>query len=188
MYQGKLVRLRKLNPSDAPTILPHWNVYDLDRYLPISLPMNNEDMVRYIESMDEAFENNSMLTFGIETLEDSLLIGIISLGSISWISRFGEIGHFAIFDLERRGRGYGADALRVLLNMAFSVLELHSVYLWVEAFNKGAISFYENIGFKSQGRLRELGCRDGERYDIIIMDILRTEFLEKYDLPLNDSL
>jgi RimJ/RimL family protein N-acetyltransferase len=188
MYQGKVVRLRKLNPSDAPIILPHWNVYDLDRYLPISRPMSNEDMVRYIESINEAFENNSMLTFGIETLEDGQLIGIISLGSISWISRFGEIGHFAVFDLEHRGKGYGADALRVLLNMAFSVLELHSVYLWVEAFNKGAISFYESIGFKSQGKLRELGCRDGERHDVIIMDLLRTEFLEKYDPPLNDRL
>ncbi|MFW9888341.1 MAG: GNAT family N-acetyltransferase [Candidatus Thorarchaeota archaeon] len=182
------MRLRKLNPSDAPTILPHWNVYDLDKYLPISLPMSNDDMVRYIESVNEAFENNSMLTFGIETLEDNQLIGIISLANISWISRFGEIGHFAIFDLDRRGKGYGADALRVLLNMAFSVLELHSVYLWVEAFNNRAIRFYEKIGFKSQGRLRELGCRDGKRHDVVIMDILGTDFLGKYDLPRSGSL
>lgn len=182
------MRLRRLNPDDAPTILPHWNVYELDRYLPISLPMTNEDMIRYIENVNEAFENSSMLTFGIETLEDGQLIGIISLGSISWISRFGEIGHFAIFDLERRGRGYGADALRVLLNVAFSVLELHSVYLWVEAFNNRAIRFYEKIGFKSQGKLREMGCRDGERHDVVIMDILKTDFLGKYGLPLNEGL
>ncbi len=182
------MRLRRLNPDDAPIILPHWNVYDLDRYLPVSLPMTNEDMVRYIESVNEAFENNSMLTFAIETLEERQLIGIISLSGISWISRFGEVGHFAIFDLEHRGKGYGADALRVLLNMAFSVLELHSVYLWVEAFNNGAISFYERIGFKSQGKLRELGCCDGERHDVIIMDILRTEFLGKYNLLMKENL
>jgi len=161
MYQGKLVRLRKLNSDDASIILPHWKVYELDRYLPTPLPTSNEDMVRYIENVNDAFANNSMLTFGIETLKGNQLIGIISLVGISWINRFGEVGHFAIFDLEYRGKGYGADALRILLNTAFSVLDLHSVYLWVDEFNKMGVSFYERIGFKSQGRLHELGCRDG---------------------------
>ncbi|MFX1273374.1 MAG: GNAT family N-acetyltransferase, partial [Promethearchaeota archaeon] len=65
---------------------------------------------------------------------------------------------------------------------------LHSVYLWVEAFNNRAIRFYEKIGFKSQGRLREMGCRDGERHDVVIMDILKTDFLGKYGIPLNEGL
>jgi len=143
MYQGKLVRLRKLNSDDASIILPHWKVYELDRYLPTPLPTSNEDMVRYIENVNDAFANNSMLTFGIETLKGNQLIGIISLVGTSWINRFGEVGHFAIFDLEYRGKGYGADALRVLLNTAFSASATEIPCFF--AYSCGIFSFHKTL-------------------------------------------
>ncbi|MFW9817755.1 MAG: GNAT family N-acetyltransferase, partial [Candidatus Thorarchaeota archaeon] len=79
-------------------------------------------------------------------------------------------------------KGYGSDAMTVLLDMAFSVLNLHSVYLWVAGFNERAIRFYEKIGFVNTGKLREMAYRNGQRYDVVTMDILRSEFLEKYGI------
>ncbi|MGY5859805.1 MAG: GNAT family protein [Candidatus Thorarchaeota archaeon] len=60
------------------------------------------------------------------------------------------------------------------------VLNLYNVYLYVAGFNDRAISFYEKIGFSKQGKIREMAYRNGTRYDVIIMDILRPEFEEKY--------
>ncbi|MFW9846141.1 MAG: GNAT family N-acetyltransferase [Candidatus Thorarchaeota archaeon] len=180
MYEGERVRLRRLEPDDASEILKYWNQYELRQYLPTPLPTSQEDMRMYVDSVNELFTKRSKFTFGIETKEDSTLIGIIDLANISWMSRNGEISVFAVFHPDYRGKGYGKDALVVLLDIGFSVLDMHTVYLWVASFNERAIGFYERVGFRSQGRLRELAFRDGRHYDVVIMDILQLEFREKY--------
>jgi RimJ/RimL family protein N-acetyltransferase len=180
MYEGKLVRLRRLETKDADSFFPHWNNYKLRQYLPTPLPTSHDDMVRYIDSVNENFANRKGFTFGIETLDTNKLVGIVNLVNVSWISHNGEVGLLAIFDPAGWGKGYGSDAMRVLLDMAFSVLNLHSVYLWVAGFNERAIKFYEKIGFANTGKLREMAYRNGERHDVVTMDILRSEFVEKY--------
>ena len=180
MYEGERVRLRRLELEDADAILEYWNQYELRQYLPTPLPTSSDDMLQYIKSVNEAFSKRSKFTFGVETKEEDALIGIIDLGNISWLSRNGEISIFALFHPDYRGKGYGKEAMVVLLDVAFSVLNLHTVYLWVASFNERAIGFYERVGFKTQGKLRELAFRDGQHHDVIIMDILKSEFLEKY--------
>ena len=180
MYEGERVRLRRLESDDSPKILKYWNQYELRQYLPTPLPTSQDDMRRYIDSANDLFTKKSKFTFGIETKDDLTLIGIIDLANISWMSQNGEIGIFAVFHPDYRGKGLGKDALVVLLDVAFSILNMHSVYLWVASFNERAIGFYEKIGFKTQGKLREMAFRDGQRHDVVIMDILKSEFLGKY--------
>ncbi|MFW9806589.1 MAG: GNAT family N-acetyltransferase [Candidatus Thorarchaeota archaeon] len=182
MYQGDLVRLRRLEDNDVPSFFPHWNNYRLRQYLPTPLPSSTEDMKEYIQSANESFSKRTGFTFGIETLEGNKLVGIVNLVNVSWISHNAEIGVLAIFDPDSWGKGFGSDALKVLLDMAFSVLNLHSVYLWVVGFNERAIKFYEKIGFVNTGKLREMAYRNGTRYDVITMDILRSEFVERYGI------
>lgn len=180
MYQGKLVRLRRLEVDDIPSFFPHWNNYKLRQYLPTPLPSSPDDMIEYIQSANESFAKRKGFTFGIETLDNSKLVGIVNLVNISWISHNAEVGVLAIFDPEGWGSGYGSDAMIVLLDMAFSVLNLHSVYLWVAGFNERAIKFYKRIGFVNTGKLRGMAYRNGNRYDVVTMDILRPEFVERY--------
>ncbi len=182
MYHGTYVRLRRLAPDDAASILPFWNNYELRQYLPSPLPSTHNDLLSMIESANDAFAQRTKFLFGIETLETGMLIGIISLSNISWISRNAEIGMFAIFNTEQTGKGHGADALVTALDTAFSVLDLHSVYLWVETFNERAIKLYRKTGFHDCGTLRELAFRNGERCDILVMDLLKREFVEKHGI------
>ena len=171
-----------MDSSDVPAFFPHWNNYRLRQYLPTPLPSSPDDMKEYIQLANESFSKRKGFTFGIETLDTKTLVGIVNLVNVSWISHNAEVGTLAIFDAEGWGKGYGSDAMRVLLDMAFSVLNLHSVYLWVAGFNKRAIKFYERIGFVNTGKIREMAYRNGKRYDVVTMDILRSEFVEKYGI------
>lgn len=182
MYKGELVRLRRLENNDADSFFPHWNNYQLRQYLPTPLPTSHADMTKYIESANESFANRKGFTFGIETLGTNKLVGIVNLVNVSWIGHNAEIGILAIFDPDGWGKGYGSDAMVVLLDMAFSVLNLHSVYLWVAGFNERAIKFYEKLGFVNTGKIREMAYRNGKRFDVITMDILRSEFTTKYGI------
>ncbi|MHA1907893.1 MAG: GNAT family N-acetyltransferase [Candidatus Thorarchaeota archaeon] len=189
MYEGKKTRLRRLVVADVNNLMKNWNKYELRQYLATPLPSTEQDMTSFINSANEAFSKKSKLTFGIESIETGSLVGIIDLANISWISGNGEITIFAIMNQEDRGKGYALDSMLLLLDVAFNVINLHSVYLWVVEFNNRAIDFYTKIGFKKGGALRELAFRNGQRYDVVIMDILKPEFVEKYGtLPKKDVL
>jgi len=68
----------------------------------------------------------------------------------------------------------------VLLGVGFHILGLNSIYLDTMEDNERAIQIYEKIGFKRVGLLRETEYMDGAHKGLLIMDILRKEFIEKY--------
>jgi len=75
-----------------------------------------------------------------------------------------------------RGRGYGTEAIGLVLGLAFDGYGLHRVGLDVLAINPRAQALYEGVGFRVEGRLRE-AYRDGDRWcDAVVMGILEDEF------------
>lgn len=75
-----------------------------------------------------------------------------------------------------RNRGLGSEALRLLVDYAFTHLPLHRIELEVFAFNPRAQRVYGKAGFVVEGRRREALLYDGEPVDAIIMGLLRSEW------------
>ena len=117
--------------------------------------------------------------FSIVTLENDKLIGNISLEDIDYVMRTGTLGIF-IGDIEARSKGYGTEAIRLILDFGFHYLNLHNIKLNVFEFNKRAIACYNRCGFKECGRRRESYFLNGKYYYTVIMDILSTEFTNSY--------
>ncbi|TFH72962.1 GNAT family N-acetyltransferase [Cellulomonas sp. HD19AZ1] len=75
-----------------------------------------------------------------------------------------------------RGRGYGTEAIELVLEFAFEGLGLHRVELEALSINTRAVSLYENIGFRFEGRRRD-AYRDGEGWcDAVVMSMLEDEY------------
>ena len=81
-----------------------------------------------------------------------------------------------IGDKQYWNRGYGSDAMRVLLRLAFDKLNLHRIWLHVYDYNPRAIASYEKCGFKREGVLREQRFYGGKHHDIVVMGILEDEY------------
>ena len=75
-----------------------------------------------------------------------------------------------------RDRGLGTEAMRLLLDYAFTHLPLHRIELEVYAFNPRAQRVYEKVGFLVEGTRREALEFDGERVDAITMGLLRSDY------------
>ncbi len=103
------------------------------------------------------------------------LIGEIDLSGINWASGESIVG-IGIGDRNDWGKGYGTDAMRVILRFAFEELNLHRVFLNTFEYNPRALRAYEKCGFKHEGRVRGMLNRDGKRWDVIYMGILREEW------------
>jgi len=84
---------------------------------------------------------------------------------------------------EGRDRGLGSAATGLLLDYAFTSLDLFRVELEVYEFNPRALRVYERAGFVLEGRRRSAFVFDGHRIDALMMGVLRPEWLARQDDP-----
>ena len=104
-------------------------------------------------------------------------IGCCGINDINYTHRTCEI-YIYIGDLSERGKGYGKEAIRLLMQFIFGSLNMNSIMLRVFSFNKRAISLYRKVGFREIGRRRSGYYLGGKYYDIVFMDLLKTEYSE----------
>ncbi|MGQ4832622.1 MAG: GNAT family N-acetyltransferase [Candidatus Asgardarchaeia archaeon] len=175
---GNKVILRALEDEDAYTLAQYVNDLEVIRYLSIYRPHSTRDELEFIETARNNMKRNLQFTFGIVDKESKKLIGVISLNKVNWVSRTSELG-IAIWNKAYWGRGYGTEALTLILDYGFNFLNLHKIWLRVFDFNKRAIRAYEKVGFVKEGVLRKHVFKEGRYADLIIMGILRDEFLSK---------
>ena len=126
-------------------------------------------------SAKKALEGLTGHRFAMVLLDGDICIGHISLHDINHLNRHAFIGIF-IGEEEHRGKGYGTEAIRLVLEYGFKTMNLHSILLSVVADNAAAIACYKNVGFRESGRWREYKFMDGKYIDVIYMDILEREF------------
>ncbi len=81
-------------------------------------------------------------------------------------------------------KGFGQDALRLLLDYGFNVCNLNSIELWVNEDNTRAVRCYEKLGFRAVGRRREARIHGALKQDVLLMDLLASEFESTVVLPM----
>lgn len=176
LFRGELVRLVAPSERDAP-VLARWSE-DADYLRAV-----DSDYARPLSAEEAALRLNpedsdpNKVEFHLRTLADDRLIGFVALHSIEWNNGAGLLA-VGIGEPEYRGKGYGTDALQLLLRYAFDELNLYRVGLDVIATNTRAIRAYEKLGFQREGLMRGAVLRDGLRIDRVFMGILRDDWLE----------
>lgn len=173
LFKGKLVNLIPMDLEKDLEAIEKWE--DDSEYKRL---LDDMPAAMYSASISkEWFENNngSGANFMIHTVKDDKVIGFIDLDGFDWSARNGWVG-IGIGDADFRGKGYGTEAMQLVLHYAFCALNLHRVNLNVFAFNKRAIRSYEKAGFRYEGTLRESLYKEDQRWDMIEMGILKSEW------------
>ncbi len=130
-----------------------------------------------VESEKEHLEEHirDEANFVIVNLTNEEIIGTIGLLNINHLQRTAVLGIF-IGDKTSRNKGYGTEAIKLLLDYGFNYLNLNNIKLDLMEFNERALACYKKCGFKEYGRRRKCNFINGKYYDTIEMDILRDEF------------
>ncbi len=74
------------------------------------------------------------------------------------------------------GKGYGTEAIKMVLDYAFNEMEMHRIWLMVMESNVRAVRAYEKCGFKVEGRLRDSVRTSSGWESDVIMSILEDEY------------
>ena len=113
--------------------------------------------------------------YGIVDLATDELIGTCGFSFLNHFDRTAELGIF-IGNKNYLHKGYGTEAVRLLLDYGYQYLNLHNVMLRVMDFNTNALEVYKKIGFKEIGVRRQCEPRNQQMIDVIYMDILPSDF------------
>ena len=171
---GDRIYFSPRNIEDAETCVKWLNDFEVTDYT------GRSPMIMDIEGEKEYLANkkNNSVVFVIVKLKNDEMIGTIGFDKIDYINKVGTLG-IMIGEKENREKGYGTEAINLLLDYGFNYLNLNSVNLDVMEFNGRGIACYKKCGFKEMGRKRKNIFVNGKYYDKLFMDILKEEFDER---------
>ncbi|MCB8983947.1 MAG: GNAT family N-acetyltransferase [Ardenticatenaceae bacterium] len=174
MLKGEKVTLRALEREDLPRLWAFNNDLAVELAGGGDPPMP-QSLARLQAEFDKkaAEGGRDGADFAIEA--DGTLIGICALFSFDTLAQACELG-IAIGDQAYWGRGYGREAVHLLLDYAFRLRNMRRVYLRVHGRNQRAIHAYTACGFVTEGRLRDHVWSDGAYDDLLLMGVLRDEW------------
>lgn len=177
MIIGKRVTLRAIERDDLPRLLAFNNDIDVelagggDPPWPQSFARIAADYDRDTSAGGRDGSKDGV-HFGIDA--GGTFIGIIVLFNVDPVGRTAELG-ISIGDKSYWGQGYGREAIGLLVDYAFRMLNLRRVFLRVHGRNERAIRAYRASGFVEEGRLRQHVWSNGAYDDLVLMGVLRDE-------------
>jgi RimJ/RimL family protein N-acetyltransferase len=179
MLKGKHVILRAIEREDLPLLAAYNNDLEVELAGGGDPPMP-QSLGRLQAEFDEKASKGGRdgTSFAIEA--DGKFIGQCGLFDFQHLAQTCELG-ITLGDKDYWGRGYGREAITLLLDYAFRYQNIRRVILRVNGRNERAIKAYQAAGFIEEGRLRQHVWSNGRYDDLVLMGILRDESVQGRD-------
>jgi RimJ/RimL family protein N-acetyltransferase len=184
LFEGQAIRFGPIDHEKDPAIESKWThdsdfmrMMEIAPARPISPAMVKKQYEKIEKQMDE---DKNQFYFAIRAREDDRLIGKASVQWIEWANGNGFL-RLGIGAAEDRGKGYGTQALRMLLRFAFAEINLFRVTALVPEYNTAAIALLKKFGFVEEVRRRQSLERDNQRWDLLVFGLLSEDWRNHAD-------
>ncbi|PYE50845.1 GNAT family N-acetyltransferase [Paenibacillus barcinonensis] len=176
LMETKRIYLRPFETTDVEAYYPSLFDAELRRLTGTQRSFTLAQVERYVES---AAQDDSRLMLLIALQGTHEIIGEVVLMDIHAQNRSAHI-RVAIDQPAHQGKGYGSEAILLMLDYGFGIANLHRIELEVFAFNERAIRTYEKLGFQREGVKRDVLYYHHQYHDAILMSILEDEFRRRH--------
>lgn len=168
MYYGEKVCLRAYKEEDIEIAAKLVNDKELKNFLVtgIPFPMSPWEEESWVKS--QKGNDTGEYNFAIEDIKTKKYIGGCGIQKVNWLARVATVG-IMIGDKDYWSKGYGTDAMKVLMKFIFEEMNINKIRLGVFSFNVRAKKCYEKCGFEVEGVLKNELFKEGKYYDEIIM-------------------
>ena len=175
---GETVYLRTIGEEDLNANYREWlNDEEVCRYnWHHRFPNYDENMRDYYERVIKSREN---LVLAICDKKTDAHIGNIALENIDTLNQSAELA-ILIGDKSAWGKGFGTDAVRLLISHGFKELNLHRIYCGTSAENTPMQKLADHLGMVKEGRRKEAFFKNGIYHDIIEYGLLKSDFLKRH--------
>lgn len=182
LFEEQDIRFGPIDHETHPEIESKWT-HDSEFMRLMELkparPFSPALVKKQYESIEkEMEEDKNLFYFTIRARADERLIGKAVVEWIDWTNSNGFL-RLGIGAEEDRRKGYGSQALSMMLRYAFGELNLYRVTAVVPAYNEGALRLFQKFGFMEEIRRRKALNRDGAFWDLVSFGLLNSEWQEK---------
>jgi RimJ/RimL family protein N-acetyltransferase len=143
----------------------------------LHLPFSIAEEEEWFENMLKRPAHEHPLVIEIRQQDTWRPIGNCGYHQIDWRCRAAEVG-IVIGEKRLWNQGFGTEAMSLLVCHGFETLNLNRVQLHVYENNPSAIRSYEKAGFVLEGRQRQAMYKNGKYFDILLMGILREDWMK----------
>jgi RimJ/RimL family protein N-acetyltransferase len=168
---GERVYLRPVELADAESLTSWINDWRVAQTLQFRWPMSVHQEEDFLSTL---YTSKTDMVLALCLKKDDRMIGAAGLHQIDPIHRRAVLGIF-IGEVAEWGQGYGTEATRLMIDVAFGRLNLRRLELDVHSFNPAAKRIYEKLGFQVEGLRRQHTHHDGAYHDTYLMGLLRSE-------------
>lgn len=158
--KGADVYLRALEPEDLDFI---YKVENDERVWEVSntqTPYSRFLIKQYLENAHLDIYEAKQLRLVISNYKDEV-VGLIDLFDFNPTHRRVGVG-ILILDKEQRGKGYGSEALKLVIKYGQTHLHLHQLYASITEENKKSIDLFTKAGFKYIGQRKDWTIVNGK--------------------------
>ena len=170
--EGKRVYLRPYQPEDIELVYRSTYQTESRKLTGTQRLFSSTQIEQFTE---KAASDNSRVDLVIVQQETDEAVGEVVLNFIDAVNRSANI-RIGLFDQRHFNKGYGSEAMSLMLEYGFGYLNLHRIELGVYAFNPRALHVYEKLGFKKEGVRRDMLYYNHRYVDEIVMSILEDEY------------
>jgi len=172
MIAGEHVILRAFERDDVERCYRWMNDPNIVRTLKTRYPIAFQNEAEWLERAMDPGANERH--FAIERKDDRTHVGNASIHDIDWVSRTSSFGLF-IGEPAAWNRGFGSDAIQILVRFAFDEMNLYKLRINVFDYNERAKHILLGQGFVQEGKLVRDFYRDGAYHDIVILSKFREQ-------------
>ncbi len=175
MLEGKNVNLRIMERDDIDFLVECLNDIDFGgEYVPIGEQISKAEWMKYFDSPSNLAILTEMKTFIVQK-KDGIKIGII-YHQLNQPYKWMEIGYF--FAPSERGKGYGTEAVQLMIDYLFLSKELARIHAIADVRNRASQRVLEKAGLQREGTMRKCLFNRGEWRDYYLYSILREKWNE----------
>lgn len=168
--KGKQIYLRALEPKDLDFLYELENDTSIWEISGTLKPYSKKVLGLYLENAHRDIYDVKQLRLCICDMDDKC-IGLIDVFDFDPKNRRAGIG-IVITKSENRNKGLGAEAISLLCNYAFTILDLHQLYANILSTNTTSIHLFEKLGFEKIGVKRDwIRTSEGFKDEIMFQKI-----------------
>lgn len=179
LFEGHDIRFGPIDYEKDPEIESKWThdsafmrMYEINPARPMSAAIIKK---QYEKLEKQVEEDKNLYQFMIRAREDDRLIGRAAVQWIEWTNGNAWL-HLGIGSTQDQRKGYGSQALGMLMRFAFAELNLFRLSARIPEYNKAAISLFSKFGFVEEILRRQALDRDGRRWDMLVFGLLNSEW------------
>ena len=182
LFEGQDIRFGPIDYEKDPEIESKWThnaefmrLFEFEPARPMSVAIVKKQYEKLEKKIDE---DRNLYHFMIRAKADDRLIGKAMVQRIEWTNGNCSL-RIGIGAAEDQRKGYGTQALKMLLRFAFAELNMFRVSANVAEYNAGAIALVNKLGFTEEVRRRQALEREGRRWDLLVFGLLKDEWMSQ---------